>query len=172
MKLGFGPSLFVVVCALGALSACDGTKIAEADPAAATAELSPGLMQYLVSADPKPRRFLLGRYTYAPGETAVPNDSKATVAALAAALKAHPVDMVRIESYASEGGGDADEHLGAKRAHYFMKALEEAGVEKRRVLGAAGRTLPGDEPADPSAQAPVSNGRTDVILYRDASRPM
>ena len=153
------------------LGGCDGSATAEAPAAQEVVTLNPRMEAYLAGSDPQPRRFLLGRFTYAPGEDALPAEAGPTVTALATALKAHPMDMVRVESYALEGGGGADEHLAAKRAHYFMKALEAAGVEKRRVLGTAGRPLPGSEPIDPEALAAATNGRTDVIFYRDFSKP-
>ena len=154
-----------VACALLTISlaACDsqGSSASASAPALQT-EIVEKIQGHFASSQPPKKRFVLGRLEYAAGEHALPDAARPVIAEVGAILAAHPDSIVRVESYATESGTNADQHLAARRAHQVEKALTEAGVARLRVFSSASGEVTAP---DARALGPVENGRTDLIVY-------
>ena len=156
-----------VACALLTipLAACDSQGASASASASAPVlqtEIVEKIQGHFASTQPPKKRFVLGRLEYAAGEHALPDAARPVIAEVGAILAAHPDSIVRGESFATESGTDADQHLAARRAHQVEKALMEAGVARLRVFSSASGTV---TPADARALGPAENGRTDLIVY-------
>lgn len=125
-----------------------------------------GLEVYLASAEAAPRTFAFERVHFDTGSDDIRAEDRAEIAAVAAALNAHPTARVKLYGYAdSRGAAPANVALAQARAIVIRSALTAAGVDARRIEAASGGE---GNPVDSNATAAgmAENRRTELVVLQ------
>jgi outer membrane protein OmpA-like peptidoglycan-associated protein len=119
-----------------------------------------GLIGFLDSNEPPPKRFVLEVVKFPTGSTEVAQ-SKA-LDAVADALRAHSGAKVRLDGYTDAVGSDAsNQQLSKQRADGVKKYLVERGVETERIeTTGQGKA----KPLDPEDAASAKNRRVELVV--------
>jgi OmpA-OmpF porin, OOP family len=124
------------------------------------------LFEFLKSGDPAPRTFVFDRLNFVTGSSNLTDDSRATVQAAAAVLKAFPQAELRVDGHTDNTGRRASNvALSKSRADSVMAMLVAEGVAASRLTSAG---LGPDQPLDRANtdEARAKNRRVELTVTR------
>nr|WP_246328764.1 OmpA family protein [Brevundimonas lenta] len=125
---------------------------------------STGLVGYLNSNEPTPRRFIFDNLNYETDSARLAADARDVVGAIVVVLKEHPNARVGVVGYTdSEGDDAANLQLSQDRARSVSAAMQEQGIAASRIdASGAGETNP--IASNDTEEGRAQNRRTELVV--------
>lgn len=127
-------------------------------------DITPGtitynLYKFVTSGEATPKTFTFDKLNFDTGSAAIRAEDQATIASIAAIMKAYPKVKASIVGYTdATGNAAANEKLSAERSANVMKAIVAKGVDAGRLTSKAGGIAQTKGGADQNAR------RTDLVV--------